>query len=132
MLRSAPLVTLVLASQACSSSDPALEPIRIIRGDPSQGTWFDVTIMGFALDEHNGRLATSLYKRKVLLIDIDGDGLCNAKTDLVFVNSSFTAKPLDLAATVDSSIELPPSMRLMARSFEDSDCEPFLSPWPTE
>ena len=72
-----------------------------------------------------------LYKRKVILIDIDGDGVCNPKDDLVFVDSSFTTKPLDLAATVDSS-KVPPPTRLMSRSSEDSDCEPFLSEWPTE
>jgi hypothetical protein len=167
MLRSATFLALVLASQACSSSDQSLEPIRIIRGDPSQGTWFDVTITGFELDEHDGRLATSrigfpdrpperlgsgearisggtftlsfpmvqephIYKRKVLLIEIDGDGLCDPKKDLVFEDSSFTTKPLSLAATVNSSITLPPSTRLMHRSSEDSDCEPFLAPWPTE
>jgi hypothetical protein len=63
-----------------------------------------------------------LYKRTVLLIDIDGDGLCNP----------FTTKPLDVAATVNTSIKLPQSMRLMHRSSEQSDCEPFLAPWRTE
>jgi hypothetical protein len=57
----------------------------------------------------------SLYKRKVILLDHDGDGACSASDTVV----------VDYSAAVED-------VAMTWASFFAADCEVFVSEWPTE
>jgi hypothetical protein len=142
------------------SAGDALEPVRVIRGDPA-ATFADLTIRGEGLDASEGkrvlvrlgwpdrppeRLGSGearveggafelffpavwekyLYKTKLVLIDLDDDGVCDPAKDLMFGDSR--ADPVDtLVASRNSSVP--------DRMFETTDsfyCHWYNEPWPEE
>ena len=149
-------------SQAGAPPDSKLEPIRVIRGDPEQTVWWDLTIRGVALDEYEGKIATvrlgspnrpperlgsgqatiqgggfelsfpqvweySLYKVKLVYIDVDGNGSCDAASDPLFADAR-GAQSAEL--TVRGSG--PRENGDFSRSEGAEYCAQFNSDWPSE
>jgi hypothetical protein len=73
-----------------------------------------------------------LYKRKVLFIDVDGDGSCTPGIDRVY--SDFRFLPGDITLGLSDSVPAPATDRQMLRSSTDavgsSHCEALNEPWP--
>lgn len=141
-------------------------PVRIIRGDPNEQSWFSLVIEGRGLANDEGKLATvrigmedrpperlgsgqvriengafrielpqgceaSLYKRKVLYIDIDGDGSCTPGVDRVYRDYRFQTG--DITLTLEDSVpEGSSNMRMLLSSIESaaSECQVLNQPWP--
>jgi hypothetical protein len=74
----------------------------------------------------------SLYKRKLLFIDVDGDGICTAGVDHVYSDSR--AQEGDLTLTLSDSVPAPAvdaAMRLTADAAAATPgCQVFDDPWP--
>ena len=75
----------------------------------------------------------SLYKRKLLFIDVDGDGTCTAGVDHVY--SDYRAQEGgDLTLTLSDSVPAPASdvaMRIATDAATATpSCQVFNDPWP--
>ncbi len=73
----------------------------------------------------------SLYKRKVLYIDMDGDGFCTPGVDRVYRDSR--AQTGDITLTLEGSVPEGPSNMQMRLSFIESaasECQVLNQPWP--
>jgi hypothetical protein len=74
----------------------------------------------------------SLYKRKLLFIDVDSDGTCTAGVDHVY--SDYRAQEGDLTLTLSDSVPGPASdaaMRLATDAATAApSCQVFNDPWP--
>jgi len=74
----------------------------------------------------------SLYKRKLLFIDVDGDGTCTAGVDHVYSDSR--AQEGDLTLTLSDSVPGPATdaaMRLATDAATAApSCQVFNDPWP--
>ena len=74
----------------------------------------------------------SLYKRKLVFIDLDGDGTCTAGVDHVY--SDARAQEGDLTLTLSDSVPVPASdaaMRLQTdAATAAASCQVFNDPWP--
>lgn len=155
------------AAGASGGSGGAVPGVRIIRGDPSETTWFSVTMEGHGFTNEEGKLVTArigmpsrpperlgsaqvrihdgafqiefpqgcegfLYKRKVLFIDVDGDGSCTPGIDRVYSDSRFLEA--DITLGLSDSVPAPATDRRMLRSSTDAvggwQCEALNEPWP--
>lgn len=71
------------------------------------------------------------YIRKLLFIDVDGDGVCAAGIDRVYTDSRATRDDLTLWLT--DSVPAPPPEARMPRSFDaGGDCAVLNDAWPDE
>ena len=74
----------------------------------------------------------SLYKRKLLFIDVEGDGVCTAGVDHVYSDSR--AQEGDLTLTLADSVPAPAAdaaMRLATDAATATpNCQVFNDPWP--
>jgi hypothetical protein len=139
-----------------------LEPVRVVRGDPVEDSFWDLTIRGVGLDEYEGKVVTvrigmpdraperlgsgqtridagafellfpevwetSLYKQKLVYIDVDGDGACDLVNDKLFA---------DFRAESHSEIVVRGMGTRQEAEFSRSDepryCALFNSEWPSQ
>jgi len=73
----------------------------------------------------------SLYKRKLLFIDVDADGICTAGVDRVY--SDYRALESDITIALSDSIPKPQTdfqMLLSAADAAASSCQVLNEPWP--
>jgi hypothetical protein len=141
---------------------PPLEPVRVVRGDPS-GSFWDLSIVGEDLEEYEGKSVrvllghpdrpperlgsgetqirggafelsfpqvweANLYKQKLVLIDVDGDGSCDPARDTVVGDSRATYIP-KLIVSEPAGAGVP---YMHASFYPERDCLVFNSSWPTE
>ena len=75
----------------------------------------------------------SLYKRKALLVDVDGDGMCTQGVDRIYVDYSFLVSDLTfvLAGSVPGASASERQIILGSPDATAPDgCEVFNLPWP--
>jgi hypothetical protein len=138
----------------------ALEPVRVIRGEPGEPHW-DLTIRGEDLEEYEGKRVrvrigspdrpperlgsggtliksgtfglffpevweTSLYKLKLVFIDVDGNGSCDPAQDRVYrdARAAYATELVMREPLASGQFELHES------SYPEIDCAVFNSPWP--
>ena len=73
----------------------------------------------------------SLYKMKVLFIDVDGDGSCTPGVDRVYTDARFLTS--DLTLTLADSVPAPTGNSVMnpsTASTVDLSCQALNQPWP--
>lgn len=73
----------------------------------------------------------SLYKQKVLFIDMDGDGSCSPGVDRIYFENR--ALENDLTLTLVDSVPMPPGDAVMPLAFDvfvDTSCQVLNQPWP--
>ena len=73
----------------------------------------------------------SLYKQKVLFIDLDADGSCTPGVDRVYRDYRFLDQ--DMTITLSDSVPAPApdaQMSLSTNPPTDSDCQALNEPWP--
>jgi hypothetical protein len=134
----------------------------VIRGDPTEKAWSDLTILGVALEAYEGKIVTvrmgwpdrpperlgsgqarieggafellfpkvwesSLYKLKLVYIDVDGDRSCDPVKDLLFADFRAVLTPV---LTVRGS-GAHQSAEFFA-STEPGYCALFNADWPSE
>lgn len=152
----------LLQGGAGAASQPTLEPVRVVRGDPMEKGWWDLSVRGVALDEYEGKVATvrlgmpdrpperlgsgqarveagafelffpevwesSLYKSKLVYIDVDGNGSCDPVNDRLFAN--FRA---DLTPELTVRGSGAPERADFYPSADPSYCALFNSDWPSQ
>ena len=72
----------------------------------------------------------SLYKRKVLFIDVDGDGVCTPGADRVY--SDYRFQDGDITLTLADSVPAAPGNVRMLLSSSGPDCDALNQPWPEQ
>lgn len=76
-----------------------------------------------------------LYKRKALMVDVNGDGACTLGIDRIYVNNSFLVGDLTFVLAGSVPIETGAGERRMGLGSEATAveaCEVFNLPWPVE
>jgi hypothetical protein len=78
---------------------------------------------------------TSLYKAKFLFVDVDGDGVCSAQTDIVYEDYSFLDSDLTLVLQGSTPAAMGAAERTMPRTLgadvAAQVCGIMNGPWPS-
>lgn len=139
---------------ATVDSVAALQPIRVIRGDPNQATWFDLTLVASGLGEYEGAVVTARIGSPDRPPERLGSGqvrIARGAFEMVFPDVleprlyKFKRFFIDLDgdggcdpgepvysdarfATTDLTLTIAPGSSLLAR--DGNRCANFAAPWP--